>query len=632
MRRLAASALIASIGAAFAAASGCSSDEDGAGGGGPPAEFCEEQPVGSAFNEQLGCEAQSRCPGDEGCTPGGDPTLRAGAAVEVITPELDHTVIFAPGREGGHQFDALQGDKCVEVASCDLQNPSGCQAVDPAQCWYLAGFGVGRPALDVADDMTVRCIVIERGETAIGTCSIDNVGWFYNEVERTREELASGEPELDAGLDLVLVGSTHVHEAIDTMGIWGYSDGASGVKKDYNAFIREKTIAALKKAHAALEPVKVQFGATRVDGHIPETDPAGNGSATFVSDVRDPVVIDDELRVIRFIASDDDATVATLINFTSHPEYGDDRNTSISSDYAHTLRKGVESGVELRGADGTVHYSQPGVGGVAIFINGALGGQVGPGAVIHTDHDGNPVEQGLERAYIAGERFAAYALEALGEGAETMETVPIGFRSREIYTDVLNTGYHIAIAQQLFDRDGEFYDPTKALGPNNVPVIRSQLAVVDIGPAQLVTVPGELHAELLLATPDGTTSLDAPYPFTPAPFHITNDPETNPDCGDDGVSYCNDGPPEIAAMDRSVVIDLHRDPAVRYRWVLGLTPDQIGYIVPEYDYKLDPTAPYLEEFSPGSHYEETNSVGTGVEAQVVHPLNQLLDSPEVVRR
>jgi hypothetical protein len=41
---------------------------------------------------------------------------------------------------------------------------------------------------------------------------------------------------------------------------------------------------------------------------------------------------------------------------------------------------------------------------------------------------------------------------------------------------------------------------------------------------------------------------------------------------------------------------------------VGLGHDELGYIVPSYDFKLHPDGPYLIE-AEGHHYEETNSVG-----------------------
>ncbi len=624
MRRMWGGALLVAAGA-FAIPLGCGDGETE--GSVSVAGHCEKSPAGSAENVRVGCDL--RCPGSADCKPNTDPTLFAGAAVEDVTPQVDYVVITVPGGKP-HEFNPLGGDVCVKKGSCDASDLSKCTPEDPVKCTWIAGFGAGRAAVGNADPTTVRCAALKQGNTTVGLCSVDNVGWFYNEVERTREELSAAHPDLD--VDFLMVGSSHVHETQDTMGIWGPTDSRSGVKKEYNALVREKTVAALAKAHAAMKPVRVEFGKSRVDGHIAETDPAGHKTAAFVSDTRDPVVIDNELRTIRFVATEDDKTVATLLNFASHPEFAGSENQMTSSDFVHTLREGVEDGLDVKAASGKSLVKRDGVGGVAIFFNGALGGQVGPGKVNHVDFEGNTVDSGLERAYNNGRLLAVYAHEALSVGVETVETAPIGFRAREIYIGIANSAYHVALVQQLFDREGYFFDPGRELGPDNFPFLRSQVAVIDIGPAELVTLPGELHAELLLASADGTTALDAPYPFTPAPYKVLNDIKTNPNCGTDGYSRCDDGPPDIAAFDREKVIDRARDPKAKYRWAIGLGQDQFGYIVPSYDFKLDAQNPYLEEYSPGEHYEETNAVGDSVESQVVDPIQQLLRSPPVVRR
>jgi hypothetical protein len=593
---------------------GCGSD-DGDGSPSKAAPYCEAEPAGSLHNAEIACD--QRCPGNAECRASSDATLYVGAASEDITPVVDHVIAFADPAADPSEFKPFAGDKCVKVGSCDITDVTSCTGVDPMNCTWIAGFGTGRAAQGVADPTSVRCAVLRQGNTQIGLCAVDSVGWFYNEVEMTRELVASEYPDLD--LDFLLVAATHVHETQDTLGIWGPSDTDSGVKDAYNELIRKQTALALSKAAAAAVPVHLELGRSLVDGHIAGTDPAGNKTQSFVSDSRDPVVLDNELRTMRFVSTADDTTVATLINFTSHPEFGDDKNVLTSADYVGMLRKSVEEGLTVKDAAGTTLVDQPGFGGVAIFFNGALGGQVGPGSVIHTDFEGNPVPEGLERAYNNGRLLAVYAHEALTQGVETLETVPIGFRARELYLDVLNTGYHIAIAQQLFHREGYFYDPNLELGDNNIPSVKSQISVVDIGPAELLSVPGELHAELLLATKDGLSALDAPYPFTPAPYSVVADPSAP-------------GAPAIADMDRSKILDLSRDPKATHRWVIGLGQDQIGYIVPDYDYKLDATNPYLEEASPGDHYEETNSVGKTVQAQLVDPILQLLKSPAVIKR
>jgi hypothetical protein len=45
-----------------------------------------------------------------------------------------------------------------------------------------------------------------------------------------------------------------------------------------------------------------------------------------------------------------------------------------------------------------------------------------------------------------------------------------------------------------------------------------------------------------------------------------------------------------------------------YRWIIGLANDELGYIIPAYNFELAATNPWVEE-AEGDHYEETNSLG-----------------------
>jgi hypothetical protein len=49
--------------------------------------------------------------------------------------------------------------------------------------------------------------------------------------------------------------------------------------------------------------------------------------------------------------------------------------------------------------------------------------------------------------------------------------------------------------------------------------------------------------------------------------------------------------------------DLARDDA-DFVYLFGLANDEIGYLIPAYDFQLAPTLPWIAE-APGDHYEET---------------------------
>ena len=62
---------------------------------------------------------------------------------------------------------------------------------------------------------------------------------------------------------------------------------------------------------------------------------------------------------------------------------------------------------------------------------------------------------------------------------------------------------------------------------------------------------------------------------------------------------------------------------VRYPVVAGVAEDYIGYIVPAYNYVLDPNNPYITE-ADGDHYEEVYSLGPKVEEHAIHPILEML--------
>ncbi len=583
-------------------------------------------PVGNEFNDEL---PGLRCPGDDRCAPSEDLTLHAGVAVRDITPDVDHVIAHAVGGSDVI-FEPGIGDKCVALGSCDPTQPDTCDAVDPVNCWWIAGTSLGRGITEVAGPTEVGCAVLSQGETAVALCAVDAILWLYEEVERTRELLRAQHPEVE--VDLVVVSATHDHQTQDTVGFFGRNVNETGLKLEYNERIRQQTVDAIASAWSTRQPVSTQFGSIRVDGSLEGTDRAGHRAAAFVSDTRDPVVIDDELRTIRFVATSDGATVATLINWTAHAEYAGLGNTRLHADYPGALRDAVEGGILERGGSGEVLFEASGVGGEAIFFPGALGGQVGPGVVRRTGFDGveNPGGS-IENAETQGKLLAAYALRSLEAGARTVEVARLGIRAQEIFVEAQNLQLLFGAELGLFDVTGFHYDPALPIAAGNFPLLKAQVAVVDLGLAQLVTVPGEPHAELMLATRDGLTAVDPPYLFTPEPFQVLNHPSVHPDCETDGYSRCQPEVTDITIMDRDRVMDLSRHSDVEHRWVVSLALGYAGYIVPEYDFLLDESLPYFVE-APGRHYEETVTFGPTVEREVFDPLRQLLESRPVVPR
>ena len=59
-----------------------------------------------------------------------------------------------------------------------------------------------------------------------------------------------------------------------------------------------------------------------------------------------------------------------------------------------------------------------------------------------------------------------------------------------------------------------------------------------------------------------------------------------------------------------------------YRWLIGLGNDELGYIIPKYDFQLATTNPWVNQ-AEGNHYEETNAISADI-ADIVDAYTDLL--------
>jgi len=517
------------------------------------------------------------CPGGAGCEAGNDGTFEVGVAKVDVTPTIDATTdIQTVDVNGDGEFDPFAGDEFAD------NNSNG--VFDGV---WIAGFGNPRAASGVNDPQWVRAIAMRNGDITLVIASIDCVGYFDDEVRMIREAVA------DLGVDYLSVSATHTHEARDTLGIWGLDETQTGLNEPFMALLRDKTAEAIRAAVADLRPANVGYANFRL------RDKPG-GTLRYVSDSRDPVIIDDEVRVMRFYDAGADTTIATLINWAAHAEYTGSENQRLSSDVPHWLREGVENGaVDSTGTD------LPGFGGVAVYVNGAVGSQIGPGRITPETWAGDALPRhSRPTAQNVGEQMASFVLEAFADGAGAVrdETAALGYRSHTFQMDVQNRGYHVALLNRLFERGTYNWDPDRPLVPGvNEPWIQTEVALMDVGRAQLILVPGELDPALFLGGYDGS--------HTPMGTDIVDLTQTNP--------------PNLAdAPEGPYVRDLARSDA-EYVWLMGLTNDEVGYFLPDFDYELDGRNPYIDE-APGDHYEETNSVGIGAWPTVQGELTRLL--------
>lgn len=203
---------------------------------------------------------------------------------------------------------------------------------------YLGGFGTYKsrgPALGVHDPIQARALAIgtsERPQELLVLVIVDTIG-MGDKVTRAIQQSAGRVANVSP--DAVLVGSTHTHSGPDLQGLWG------GVSPGYLTRLIAETAATVRDAVSALRPADVRVGSALVPAE--HRNRRGWGFA------------DDRFTVLQ--AHADGETVATLVNYSSHPVLIGVHNRLLASDWVGPFCHEVEA----------LH------GGVALCFMGALG-------------------------------------------------------------------------------------------------------------------------------------------------------------------------------------------------------------------------------------------------------------------
>lgn len=527
---------------------------------------------------------ETACPGGPGCAETGDTTLRAGVSTRSIEPncyeswnDLDGNAVYNPN--DGETYNDCGCDQLCEGDDGWTEADDG-EGDDLFQMIWLGGFQNGRPATAVRDESVglrgegdgiwARAIALEQGDTRIGIVSVDLVGYFYDEVVAIRGDATV----LAADYDYIIVSSTHDHESPDMMGIWGPNIITTGYDPDYAAQVRATIAEALVEASETLTDVTLTVGKADVGSYDAE-----KGVANVIRDSRDPWVIDPWIYAARF-ADADNNTVVTLVNWANHPETVADKNTLLTSDFAHTLRKTVEEGSIWN------DYSTEGLGGTCIFINGAVGGMMTSLGVQATSPDGETYNSAsFDKADVIGTLVGEMALDAIAAG-ETVTDPVLSVSANPFFLPIDNQGFQAMFLAGVFGhRSTHNWDDTQPIEDDNSPELLTDMALINVGPIQMLSIPGELLPELAVGGYDGSMHNAPGYDFI--------DPN-------------NENPPDMAAAPEGPYL---KDRMTgEYNWIIGMGNDELGYIIPEYDFKVHDGAPFILE-ADGDHYEETNSLG-----------------------
>jgi hypothetical protein len=421
---------------------------------------------------------------------------------------------------------------------------------------YIAGYGAkGRRPRGVHDPLHARLLVLSDGKMTLGIASFDLLGLYANDVEDLRRLSGFDQPGR-----YLLVAATHDHSGPDTLGLWGPWIGRSGVNAAYHAELKAKAAAELRRLAASLKPARLSAAETQLD-------PRG-----LCDDLRDPKIIDPYLRVLQ-VRGEDDRPLATVVNWSCHPEVLSRENMLLTADYPGPLCDEIERRT----------------GGACVFLSGAVGGLMTPD--IKADN--------FYEAYRVGQTVAQAALKALERAAPAGLAPALTVKFEKPLLPIENSRYllflrALTFGHDLLDSSGNklagwksYWLPIRhalfGLGDERRPWIRTEVSVIGLGPFQLLGIPGEIFPELVYGGYDGKLR-----------------------AGHDLITPGNPGPPDLASAPPGPYLrDKMRGPV---RFVVGLANDEVGYIVPAYDFKARPNLA-MHPRMPGHHYEETNSIG-----------------------
>ena len=531
---------------------------------------------------------QQVCPGDIGCEDASS-TLQVGASAKTITPTC-----FEQWEDVDGNFRYSTSTDIVLDCGCDQLCPGDEGYLEPDEgegdglfeAIWLAGYSSGRPANFVHDDIWARTIFFSKGDVDIAVVSVDLVGFFGNDVEILRERLSSLLPELDH----LIVSSTHVHSGPDVLGQWGRVPGTTGRNDRYQEELYGFIVDGVLEAWDNKQEATMSVGSIDTSTYSDE-----KGSRNIIHDHRDPKIIDTELGVAHFVNPAGES-IATMVNFGNHPEVLTSDSLGITSDFVDATRRGVENGIDYP------NQQIDGVGGVCVYISAAVGGMMSPLRVEVTDGSGQSYrDNNFEKSDALGNVMAELTLQAVS-GAEIVSDPSLAFAVQSFDVPIENVLFQLAFQSGMFDRSLSNYEDGELLDPSRTPLVQTEITMLDVGNIRMQSVPGELLPELAIGGYD-----DPAQPYTDLESIIGDDNPNPPD-----LSQSPEGPYIKERMGRT------------HNWIIGLANDELGYFVPEYNYKLSEASPYFEQ-APGDHYEETNSLGPSAYPVIEQEIYRLLE-------
>ncbi|RME93187.1 MAG: hypothetical protein D6766_08660 [Verrucomicrobia bacterium] len=301
------------------------------------------------------------------------------------------------------------------------------------------GVGPSHPAREKKGDLTVRALVMERDGVRVAVVATDFLGFPAVLGDRVRARVTGIPPEN------ILIGASHTHSAPDC---YGFPDGRGGTGADlkYLDWVCDQAAAAIREALQRLEPAAVRIATGEARGRI-----AYNYYAEQLYDPR--------CHVVQFVAVPEGRVIATLVNYAIHPEVLGPDQGILSPDLVGPLYDRLAE----RG------------GGTGLFMNSAQGGMV---TADNRTPDGGE-RRTWDECQRIGRLLADEALRIVRE-APLQEDPPLACFSRVIRLPLDSPELRFVLTQSPLYH-----------GPPDADHVQTRLNLVNLGNAQMLTIPGE---------------------------------------------------------------------------------------------------------------------------------------------
>jgi len=307
------------------------------------------------------------------------------------------------------------------------------QDITPSRFSWVAGYYPPHLGLSIKDRLWTKSLALkDRHGNIVVIVSCDLIGLLSDELNLIFS-LVKNIPR-----EKIFINTTHTHSGPDTLGLWGIP-ATSGKNEKYMEFLRKAIAKSIDDAVANLQESSIRFGQGKFAGY---------------AEGREENPADDSVSVIQVLIS---SVPVTLVNYACHPDVV--QGLQISKDFPYFLEERIRLFT----------------GGETMFIPGAIGG-VQP-------KETNPGETYFVK--MLGEDLADRVLQIM---KNPIIEVPVNIASSKIKIEAplenqgdLRLAVKLGMVPNLLNKNGK---------------VSAEVGEIKIGPAQIVTVPGELFPKI----------------------------------------------------------------------------------------------------------------------------------------